>query len=333
MTFYISSALASQTASRTAAVEILQQLGKRPASVNPAQFFKHHQHTKIEHWWCGVKVSIAPFWETGETIIEATYHKGISTIISWKKFAKRLWDKACSKAVELKTRRISSNQIKVEGSQAPGGWWTVTTLPQSLECNCHLYRCEHNRLIRRGEAQPLLNAIYSNSAQIREVFNESSGQVESSVQIVCHHIKAAMWNEFDASNVEDYLLNYREITDHWQQQHKNNWSDLSFEVPPPPPLPELPEGSYLERTDDWTMMEFLLWCYAKKTRISLGDIPWTTKCIGRIVEQKSGFSAYRPHSGMSQVFSSKYDAVAYLIRNAGYSLQEVADAYRLKLTQ
>ena len=213
MTFYISSALASQTASRTAAVEILQLLGKRPARLSDTQFFKHHQHTTIEHWWSGVRVSIAPFWETGESIIEATYHKGISTIISWKKFANRLWDKACSKAASLKTKRISSTQIEVEGNQAPDGWWTVTTIPHSLECNCHLYRCEYNRLIRHGEAQPLLNAISSNSAQVREVLFDATDQVERSVQIVCHHIRAAMWNEFDADCVGDYLLNYREIAE------------------------------------------------------------------------------------------------------------------------
>jgi len=76
MTFHISSALASQTASKTAALEILQKLGKRPANLTDNQFLKHHQRTTIEHWWSGVKVVIQPFWESGKHVIEATFHKG-----------------------------------------------------------------------------------------------------------------------------------------------------------------------------------------------------------------------------------------------------------------
>jgi hypothetical protein len=327
MTFHISSALASQTASKTAALEILQKLGKRPANLTDNQFLKHHQRTTIEHWWSGVKVVIQPFWESGKHVIEATFHKGISTILSWKHFAWRLWERAGDKAFCLKTRRISETRIKVEGTQAPDGWWTVTATGQGLECNCYLYRCEYNRLVRDGECQPLLNAIGSNQAQIKELFDEDTNQLVRSVQICCHHIKAAMWNEFDVESIADYLLNYREITSAWQQRHRD-WGKLNFNIKAP--KPELPTGSYLQRTDDWMCLEYRVWIHCKKTRLVPGEIPWTAKCIGRMVDEGHGFSAYRPRSGMGQVFANKYDATTYLIKNAGYTLEQVAEAYQLK---
>jgi hypothetical protein len=327
--FIISSALASQCASKTAALEILQKLGKRPANLTDNQFLKHHQHTTIEHWWMGVRVVIQPFWEEGKSIIEATFHKGLSTIISWKEFAQRLWERANQKAANLKTHRISETRIKVEGSQAPGGWWTVTATQTGLTCNCHLYKCESNRLIRDGEAQPLLKAISSNKSQLKEFFNDETGKVEPEVQICCHHIIAAMWNEFDADNLSDYLLNYAEITNAWKQRNRS-WGKLTFNVPAP--KPEIPTGSYLQRTDDWMSLEYRVWIYCRKTRLEQDEIPWTTKCIGRIVEQDNGIIAYRPNSGIGQVFNSKYDAIAYLIRNAGYSLEQVAEAFQLKVS-
>lgn len=353
MTFHISSALATQTASKTAALEILQKLGNRPANLTDSQFLKHHQHTTIEHWWMGVRVVIAPFWETGRSIIEATFHKGLSTVISWKEFAQRLWERANQKAAHLKTYRISETRIKVEGSQAPGGWWTVTATQTGLECNCHLYKCEHNRLMRGSlvevtedgykeisknspqplktaiiqEAVPLLKALSLNKSQVKEFFNDETGKVEPEVQICCHHIIAAMWNEFDADNLSDYLLNYAEITNAWKQRNRS-WGKLSFNVPAP--KPEVPIGSYLQRTDDWMSLEYRVWIYCRKTRLEQDEIPWTTKGIGRIVEVKGGVSAYRPNSGIGQAFATKYDAIAYLIRNAGYTLEQVAEAFQLK---
>lgn len=327
MLFHISSALATQTASKTAVLEILQKLGKRPSALTDNQFLKHHQHTTIEYWWMGVRVVIQPFWEKGKSIIEATFHKGLSTIISWKEVAQRLWERAREKAFPLKTHRISETRIKVEGSQAPGGWWTVTATQAGLTCNCHLYRCEHNRLVRDGEAQPLLKAISSNKAQIKEFFNDETGKVEPEVQICCHHIIAAMWNEFDADNLSDYLLNYAEITNTWKQRNRS-WGKLSFNVPAP--KPEIPTGSYLQRTDDWMSLEYRVWIYCRKTRLEQDEILWTTKGIGRVVEQDNGIIAYRPNSGIGQVFNSKYDAIAYLIRNAGYTLEQVSEAFQLK---
>ncbi len=43
-----------------------------------------------------------------------------------------------------------------------------------------------------------------------------------------------------------------------------------------------------------------------------------------------GINAYRPSSGVGISFKSKYDAVAYLIKNAGYSLAQVSEAFNLK---
>jgi hypothetical protein len=325
MTFLISSALASQVASKRATLEILSKLGLRPANLTENKLQKHHAHTTIEYWWSGVKVTIQPFWDTGRSAIEATFHKGLSTIISWKEFASRLWDRATEKADRLKTNRISETRIKVEGSQAPSGWWTVTATQSGLTCNCHLYKCESNRLVRDGEAQQLLKAISSNQAQIKEFW--AGNHVERETQICCHHIIAAMWNEFDADNLSDYLLNYAEITNAWTARNRT-WGKLSFNVPAP--RPEVPEGSYLEHTDDWMSLEYRVWIYCRKTRLELDEILWTTKGIGRIVEQDNEIIAYRPHSGMGQVFSSKYDAVAYLIKLAGYTLDQVAEAFHLK---
>lgn len=334
MSFFISSALASQVASKTAALEILQKLGKRPSSLTPSQFQKHHAHLTIEHMWIGVRVVLASFWEVGQTVIEAVFHKGISTIISWKEFANRLWNRATDKASGLKTNRVSQTIIKVEGSQAPGGWWTVQAHQHGLVCNCHLYKCEWNRLIRDGEAAPLLKAMSANKSQLKEFFNEDTNQIESEVQITCHHVLAAMWNEFDADNLGDYILNYQEITNAWNQRNNRGWSQLSFNIPQPlaksEAKPEIPVGSYLSRTEDWMSLEYTAWCYIKKTRLVDGDIPWTTQQVGRIVEVKGGVQAYRPNSGLGQVFTSKYDAVAYLIKNAGYTLDQVAEAFHLK---
>lgn len=332
MAFFISSALASQTASKTAALEILQKLGKRPANLTAAQFQKHHAHLTIEHQWIGVRVVITSFWEVGRTVIEAVFHKGLSTILSWKKFAARLWNRATDKASGLKTNRVSQTIIKVEGSQAPGGWWTVQAHQHGLTCNCHLYKCEWNRLIRNGEAQPLLKAMFANQPQVKQFYNEDTKAIESKVQIICHHIIAAMWSEFDADNVNDYVLNYREITNAWSQRSRG-WGQLSFNIPKPEIKPEIPVGSYLNRTDDWMSMEYVAWCHVRKTRLLEGEIPWTTKSIGRVVEVGNGYTAYRPSSGLGQVFTSKYDAVTYLIKNAGYTLDQVAEAFHLKQSQ
>jgi hypothetical protein len=323
MTFHISSALASQAASKTAVLEILQELGYIFSNLRPVHWQFIHKFTYIEYWELGVKV-----WARSITrVTDKFFYKGFSTIISWKKIALRLWDKAKEKALNLTSRRISETRIKVEGQQAPGGWWTVTATQSGLECNCHLYRCEHNRLVRDGECQPLFKAIFSNKGQIKEFFNEESGQLEPEVQICCHHIIAAMWNEFDAENLSDYLLNYAEITNAWKQRNRS-WGKLSFNVPAP--KPEIPIGSYLQRTEDWMSLEYRVWIHCRKTRLEEGEIPWTTKGIGRIVEQDNGTIAYRPNSGIGQVFATKYDAIAYLIRNAGYTTEQVAQAFQLK---
>jgi len=330
MTFPISSALASQTASRTAALEILQKLGKRPTNLTDTQFKKHHDHILIEHWWVGVRISIKPFWEVGNQVIESTFHKGLSTIISWKEFAKRLWQRATEKATNIKSQRLSDTKFKVEGKQSKSGWWEVTANPTGLTCNCWLYKCQFNRLILNQECEPLKKAIASNQAQVKELFNQETGGLEKSIQIVCHHIKAVMINEFDCENISDYLLDYHEVNKAWKNRNwknRNNWGKLGFNIPAP--KPEIPIGSYLQRTDDWMSLEYRVWIHCRKTRLTEGEIPWTTKGIGRIVEQ-DGIVAYRPNSGMGQIFNSKYDAIAYLIRNAGYTLEQVAEAYQLK---
>jgi hypothetical protein len=80
-------------------------------------------------------------------------------------------------------------------------------------------------------------------------------------------------------------------------------------------------------------MEYVAWCHVRKTRLLEGEIPWTTQQVGRIVEVKGSVQAYRPNSGLGQVFATKYDAVAYLIKNAGYSLDQVEAAFHLKQSQ
>ena len=157
--FFISKALASQTASKTAAIDSLVSLGLLSGSIPK----KHTDQMTLDHWWVGLRVSIKPFWETGRNAIKATYHKGISTIISWKVLAARIMERAERKSHGLNIIRDGKIFIKVQSSQAPDDYWTVKAFPTALTCDCWLFRCLHGRMVRGKdgikEAPTLLEAI------------------------------------------------------------------------------------------------------------------------------------------------------------------------------
>ncbi len=222
--FFISSALASQTASKTTAWDSLVMLGQRLGDITK----QHADHMTIDHWWVGLRVRIKPFWEIGRNVISATYHKGISTIISWKQIAARIMEKAEDKSLDLEVIREGNIFIKVQGSQATSGYWTVKAFPQGLTCNCWHFRCLHNRMVRGfdgiKEAQTLLEAIknYRTPSGLQPALKEradldSSGHVKiiSECQIQCHHIRAAMRECFEAFTVGEYLFNYRKKQADW----------------------------------------------------------------------------------------------------------------------
>ncbi|MGK7883056.1 MAG: hypothetical protein AB4057_00320 [Crocosphaera sp.] len=216
--FSISSALLSQTASKRTAWTCLKRLGKRDNNMT----YQDSNYMKTEAWYVGLWVNIKPYWTMGKNVIEATYHKGLTTIISWKEIIKSFYVRTNSKADSLEIERTGEKLFKVQGTQQP--FYGVMAQPTKLTCNCYLFKCLDNRLNRDEESpkfQKEMREFEENGQKpyLKELVEIVDGKctIEQSLQVQCHHIRAVMHQFFNASTMEEYLLNYQSYQSDWKK--------------------------------------------------------------------------------------------------------------------
>jgi len=92
---------------------------------------------------------------------------------------------------------------------------------------------------------------------------------------------------------------------------------------------DVPLGVTLKSTDDDLLIEYIVW--ATVIARENGVPKPTQKMIGRLV-LGNGIEAYRPRSGLCQIFTKTMDAVVHLIGGAGYRLADLLAAVEMRDT-